>query len=148
MIRTTCRGVGTTRGRVGVSTVFDPAWLETMRERLLAHRMDLQRQLAAAQSSLSAESQYQEDEGTVATHPADEASDLFSAEVDATLMLALEDELSRVDAALKRMDSGTYGICVECGQPIEPERLEAIPWAERCIRDQERFEAAQAQRRH
>ncbi|MCM8750538.1 TraR/DksA C4-type zinc finger protein [Thermomicrobiaceae bacterium CFH 74404] len=130
-----------------MSTVFDPAWLETMRERLLAHRMDLQRQLAAAQSSLSAESQYQEDEGTVATHPADEASDLFSAEVDATLMLALEDELSRVDAALKRMDSGTYGICVECGQPIEPERLEAIPWAERCIRDQERFEATQGQRR-
>lgn len=130
-----------------MSAMFDPSWLEAMRERLLAHRAELQRQLAAARSSLSAESQYQEDEGTVATHPADEASDLFSAEVDATLMLALEDELSRVDAALKRMDSGTYGICVECGQPIERERLEAIPWAERCIRDQERFEATQGQRR-
>jgi DnaK suppressor protein len=132
---------------MSVSTAFDPAWLETMRQRLLAHRAELQRQLTDARSSLSAESQYQEDEGTVATHPADEASDLFSAEVDATWVRALEDELSRVDAALKRMERGTYGICIECGQPIERERLEAIPWAERCIRDQERFEAAQAQRR-
>lgn len=34
-----------------------------------------------------------------------------------------------IDAALQRIDAGTYGICVHSGQPIPQERLEAIPWA-------------------
>ncbi|MBK5223160.1 MAG: TraR/DksA C4-type zinc finger protein [Acidimicrobiia bacterium] len=40
--------------------------------------------------------------------------------------LAAVDE---IDAALERVEAGTYGICVQSGQPIPKERLEAIPWA-------------------
>ncbi len=51
--------------------------------------------------------------------------------------LALRDrsrlELSRVEAALRAIDAGTYGTCESCGQPIAPARLEAIPWASMCI---------------
>ena len=51
--------------------------------------------------------------------------------------LALRDqarmELSRVEAALRSIDDGTYGTCTNCGNPIAPERLEAIPWAPTCI---------------
>jgi DnaK suppressor protein len=51
--------------------------------------------------------------------------------------LALRDqarmELSRVEAALRSIDDGTYGTCSNCGNPIAPERLEAIPWAPTCI---------------
>ena len=51
--------------------------------------------------------------------------------------LALRDqarmELSRVEAALRSIDDGTYGTCTSCGNPIAPERLEAIPWAPLCI---------------
>ncbi|HEY7668806.1 MAG TPA: TraR/DksA C4-type zinc finger protein [Actinomycetota bacterium] len=41
--------------------------------------------------------------------------------------------LRDVEAALERMEAGTYGICLRCGKPISDERLEALPWAALCI---------------
>lgn len=41
-------------------------------------------------------------------------------------------ELRRIEAALVRVDEGEYGYCVECGEPVEPRRLEADPAAPRC----------------
>ncbi len=130
-----------------MSRALDPAWLEVMRQRLLEHQAQLERQLSDLRSVVQAESQYQDEEGPVANHPADEASDLLAAEVDTTISRALEDELNAVKTALKRFDSGSYGICVDCGQPIERERLEAIPWALRCVRDQQKLDAARSRRR-
>ncbi|MBO0793201.1 MAG: TraR/DksA C4-type zinc finger protein [Ktedonobacteraceae bacterium] len=48
--------------------------------------------------------------------------------------------LTEVEAALQRIDEGTYGFCVVCGQPIPEKRLEAIPWTARCVQDEERLE--------
>jgi DnaK suppressor protein len=48
--------------------------------------------------------------------------------------------LAEVQTALKRLDEGTYGTCVVCGQPIPEKRLEALPWALRCVRDEEQLE--------
>lgn len=52
-------------------------------------------------------------------------------------VLALRDQaqhhLTLVQAALDRMDAGTYGACLRCGNPIGTERLEALPWAAYCI---------------
>lgn len=45
-----------------------------------------------------------------------------------------DQELRRIATALARCDSGDYGFCVECGEPIAPARLEADPAAELCIR--------------
>ena len=52
-------------------------------------------------------------------------------------------ELREIEAALRRMSEGTYGECVDCGQPIARGRLEANPSAARCIDCQERAEARQ-----
>ncbi|MBS0376964.1 MAG: TraR/DksA C4-type zinc finger protein [Proteobacteria bacterium] len=41
-------------------------------------------------------------------------------------------ELVQIEAALKRLTSGRYGICCGCGEAIEPERLAAVPYADRC----------------
>lgn len=41
--------------------------------------------------------------------------------------------LQAIEEALVRMDKGTYGICRDCGDPIAPARLEAIPWTRVCI---------------
>jgi len=43
---------------------------------------------------------------------------------------ALRSNLRDVERALAKMETGTYGICERCGQPISLERLEALPWAE------------------
>ena len=46
-------------------------------------------------------------------------------------------ELEAIDAALKRLDAGTYGVCVDCSQPIAQPRLLATPDVSRCIACQE-----------
>ena len=48
--------------------------------------------------------------------------------------------LTEVENALKRLEQGTYGTCIVCGQPIPEKRLEAIPWAARCVKDEEQLE--------
>jgi RNA polymerase-binding transcription factor len=47
----------------------------------------------------------------------------------------LDEKLADVERALEKLDEGTYGTCDVCGEPIAPERLEAIPWAVRCVKD-------------
>jgi DnaK suppressor protein len=44
-----------------------------------------------------------------------------------------EQHLGLIEAALRRVDAGTFGLCQTCGKPIAPERLEALPWAPDCI---------------
>ena len=48
--------------------------------------------------------------------------------------------LTEVRAALKRIDDGTYGLCAVDGEPIPEKRLEAIPWAARCMKHEEELE--------
>lgn len=48
--------------------------------------------------------------------------------------------LSVIDAALKRLDAGVYGDCMDCGSAIPLERLQATPQALRCIACQDKFE--------
>jgi DnaK suppressor protein len=48
--------------------------------------------------------------------------------------------LQRVEAALRRIEYGTFGVCRECGGEIKSKRLEVMPWTEYCLRCQERFE--------
>ena len=42
-------------------------------------------------------------------------------------------EIAKISAALRRMESGDYGLCVECGEPIAVSRLDAYPYADECI---------------
>lgn len=48
--------------------------------------------------------------------------------------------LQQVREALQRIENGIYGRCVDCGRPIEPARLEAVPWTPYCREDQEKHE--------
>ena len=61
------------------------------------------------------------------------ASQVFEQQRDLALRERSRAELVLVDAALRRIEDGTYGTCSSCGNPIAPERLEAIPWAPTCI---------------
>ena len=50
------------------------------------------------------------------------------------------DEYQAGRAALSRLDAGVYGVCADCGEPIPPARLQAQPFAIRCVACQERVE--------
>lgn len=54
------------------------------------------------------------------------------------------DELAQVDAALRRLDAGTYGNCATCGEPIPLSRLRVQPAAPRCTACQAAWEKARA----
>jgi RNA polymerase-binding transcription factor DksA len=62
-------------------------------------------------------------------HPADQGSETFEREKDLAILERLETELAEIEAALQRIDEGTYGIDEVTGEPIDPERLDAVPTA-------------------
>ena len=68
-------------------------------------------------------------------HIADSATETYMRELDDGLEENAEHLLTEIDAALGRIDDGTYGLCVNCGKPIGEERLEAVPYATLCIDD-------------
>ena len=61
------------------------------------------------------------------------ASQVFEQQRDLALRDRATQQLALVNAALGRLADGTFGACLRCGQPIAPERLEALPWAAHCI---------------
>jgi RNA polymerase-binding transcription factor len=73
------------------------------------------------------------DEMRLDNHLAETASVTLDREIDYTLEENAEHVLQAIDAALARIDDGTFGTCQSCGQPIAPERLEALPHATRCL---------------
>ena len=75
-------------------------------------------------------------------HPGDTASELTDADNQNALLENTADQRKQVEAALARIEDGSYGTCVDCGQSIPDARLEVRPEAARCVADQEKYEAA------
>ncbi len=72
-------------------------------------------------------------------HLADMATATYDRELDEGLEEGAQNTLEEVEAALQRIEEGSYGVCEICGEPIGAERLSAIPWARLCIDDQRRL---------
>jgi RNA polymerase-binding protein DksA len=73
------------------------------------------------------------EEETYDNHLADSATATLNREIDYTLEENSEHVLSSIEQALQRIKNGTFGTCARCGRQIAEERLEAIPYATRCI---------------
>ena len=71
----------------------------------------------------------------------DEANTDQWREANAAMIDHHVDEISFIQAALSRVDSGTYGLCVDCGEAIGFQRLQAYPSANRCLQCQSKVEA-------
>lgn len=67
-------------------------------------------------------------------HDPEGATIAFERSQIGSLVRQVEHHLAEVDAAIARLDAGTYGVCERCGSPIGAERLEALPAARTCIR--------------
>jgi RNA polymerase-binding protein DksA len=77
-------------------------------------------------------------DGGTDNHLGDTATAMYDRELDEGLEGGARETLAEIDAALQRIEDGTYGICEVCGKPIGAERLAAIPWTRLCIDDQRR----------
>jgi RNA polymerase-binding protein DksA len=64
----------------------------------------------------------------------EQAQELENAEVVDALGNEARSEISRIARALDQIKNQTYGVCVDCGETIPMARLEAYPFADRCIR--------------
>ena len=71
---------------------------------------------------------------------ADKASNSYTKEFLFSLSNNERDMLQLVDEALLRIDDRRYGVCVVCEDELDRKRLEAVPWAKRCISCQEKQE--------
>lgn len=108
--------------------------IEAERERLEA----LVREREAEGITTEAEGEQFSELAAHGQHQADLGTETFEREKDFSLLEQLEAELSELDRALRKLDEGTYGICEACKEPIPAERLEALPGARFCVKDQAR----------
>lgn len=111
--------------------------LEAERERLLAlhDEEDETSGLDAEQSESSGEiADYDQ-------HPGDMGTETFERTKELAVQDQLDARLSDVDAALERIEVGTYGRCEACGKEIEPERLKARPATRYCLEHREEADA-------
>ncbi len=74
-----------------------------------------------------------EEEETFDNHLGDAATITFNREMDYSLEDNAGHVLAAIDEALKRIEEGTFGTCARCGKPIAEARLEAMPYATKCI---------------
>jgi RNA polymerase-binding protein DksA len=93
----------------------------------------LERQRDALKTELSQLGVEPNDGMGYSTHPADDATVAFEQSADLAIRRNAERLLYQVERALIRMQEGTYGVCRECGKPIDDARLKAIPWTRLCI---------------
>ena len=113
--------------------------IEQMRKRLLEKRDELQAQIADLTEAhpnpvdpIEASEGPQDFEET--------AVDFLETQQEQSVLVNEQALLTEVQNALKRIDDGTYGYCIDCGKPIPEKRLEALPWAARCVEDEARLE--------
>ena len=104
------------------------------RELLARERERIERSLADLEPAPDEELSH------VDQHLADAGSDLFETEREAGLATPLREELAAVERAQQRLAEGKFGLSVESGEPIPDERLERMPWAERTVEEQARYE--------
>lgn len=98
--------------------------------------MEMQQQYRKTDEERERDDSMRDDSGELSfadNHPADMGTELFDRERDQALENHAEDELGKVEQALTALREGNYGICEVCGKEIPFERLEAIPYTNRCI---------------
>jgi DnaK suppressor protein len=116
---------------------MDKRKAKTFQDRLTERRVALVGQVQAAEA-------YSRERDAEATQdPADMAANAYTKELLMSMSTNDRQLLDSIDAALARITEGAYGKCINCGEPIQEKRLEAVPWARHCIRCQDMIERGQ-----
>jgi RNA polymerase-binding protein DksA len=103
------------------------------RARLEEDRQQTRRRLAALTDDYAGVVTASRDANADDEHDPEGATIGFERSQVGALIEQARDHLSEVDAALRRLEEGSYGVCERCGQPIAAQRLDARPAARTCI---------------
>lgn len=103
------------------------------RQLLLTERERLTALLRDQEATIEDQQEYDGD----TPDAADLAKDIVDRQVDRSTLEGIRQELAEVEAALQRIDDGTYGVSEISGQPIPDERLRAIPYARTLVEEQQ-----------
>lgn len=111
--------------------LMDKRKLKTHRDLLLARREGLFRQVTEAEMSS------RERDAEATQDPADMAANAYTKELLISMSANDRRMLDMIDEALKRVEAGDYGECVNCGEAVSEKRLAAVPWARYCVKCQD-----------
>ena len=103
------------------------------RELLLAEQARAGQRVAALEREFAGLAEAAGAAGTDDEHDPEGATLAFERQHVAALLEAAREQVATVDAALRRLDEGRYGVCDRCGRPIGDDRLAARPAATACI---------------
>jgi len=108
--------------------------ISKLKNMLIEERCLLERKMETNDEYLEGSLRDSVDElSTVDNHPADLGTELYEREKDMALKVHDNDELTKINAALQKIEDGTYGICEVCQQDIPYDRLVALPYTSFCI---------------
>jgi DnaK suppressor protein len=107
--------------------------VERARELLLAERQRASERAAALEREFADLAEAASAAGTDDEHDPEGATLAFERQHTAALLDQARDQIAAIDAALAKVDDGTYGACERCGRPIGNERLTARPAARTCV---------------
>lgn len=108
--------------------------IETLRTQLRFERLRVLGNVEALHAEFGESISEMTEENGLETHLGDQGTITFLRERSLSLEEHEEHLLAEIDAALERIEKGTYGTCEASGHQIDFERLEAMPWARTCIR--------------
>ena len=97
--------------------------VEQIRARLLQHKAELQKRVTSI---------HEHARDPLEQDSAEQAAQLGNVAVVSALETEAVQQIGEIDAALQRLDAGTYGICVTCGEPVGDGRLKVRPAATQC----------------
>jgi len=107
--------------------------LKKQKSRLRAKKAELERSIAGLNLAYPRPvSSIEAREGSAETE--DVATDFVEMNKEQSIMVNQQALLTLVENALQRLSNGSYGLCRQCRREIPPARLEALPWADRCVR--------------
>ncbi|MDI6778105.1 MAG: TraR/DksA C4-type zinc finger protein [Patescibacteria group bacterium] len=113
---------------------MDSKTLEDFKQKLLKEKEHIEENLAKTETDKKGvDREYETKFTEIERDPEENADEMEMYESNLAVDETMKAELEKIDAALSRMKSGTYGICSNCQKEIPLERLRAYPQADTCL---------------
>ena len=104
-----------------------------MAENLQAVLQSLLAEMQRIKTEIAEHARLAQERSTSGNDIGDDASQIAEVSKNLALKRHLERLLAQIEAAIRRIEQGVYGMCERCGQAILPERLQALPYATTCL---------------